>query len=76
MTSLVWAAVLWVALFAASMVAAKAHGLDYWQALGLFVPVSLLWGLWAAGYLLAPRRRPGVLSALARLSARLRGLRG
>lgn len=68
MAGLIWAAFVWCVLFWLTISAAYARGLDYWQALGLFVPVSLMWGAWCCGFLLAPRRRPSTLAVLGRIS--------
>lgn len=75
MRGFVWVFLVLAGLMAAVVSGGEARGLDVSQSL-LYAPLAyVLWGVWAVGYLLAPKRRPRTLGCLRALSERLQSWR-
>lgn len=73
--ALAWVVAVLGGLLLAVLNGLQARSVPWYQVLGAFVGVWLLWGLWATGFCLSRRRRPSVLAALAVISAAFQRLR-
>lgn len=65
----VWVGLVFVVACSLLVSVGSSGNLAWWQVVGLAVPVHLVWGSWAAGFLLARKRREATFSALRSFSA-------